>query len=207
MADEETTLVERAADGDVEALKTLLARHGPAVWTTVNAEIGTQWRSLLDADDVMQVTYLEAFLQIGRMTGRDGDAFASWLRRVAINNLRDAVKELGRKKRPNPAHRVHATAGEDSYVTLVDRLAAPGATPSRQVARDEAVAVIDATLQRLPPDYATVLRLYDLDGHEIAQVAAAMGRSTGAIHMLRARAHDHLRLQLTSETDFFTNTA
>jgi len=205
VADEDTTIVSRAVDGDPQALKTLLGRHGPAVWTTVNAEIGAQWRSLLDADDVMQVTYLEAFLQIGRLTGRDDAAFVAWLRRIALNNLRDAVKELGRKKRPNPAQRVHATAGEDSYITLVDRLTAPGGTPSRQVAREEAAAVIEDTLKRLPPDYATVLRLYDLDGQDIAQVAQVMGRSSGAIHMLRARAHDHLRSLLTSETDFFTH--
>jgi len=194
-----------AAAGDAGALRALLEAYGPPVWTEIDRDIGAVWRSSIDADDVMQITYLEAFLRIDKMTATDGATFKAWLRRIAQNNLRDAIKELDRQKRPSPTKRVNASAGEDSYVTLVERLVQTSVTPSRHVARHEVAAVIDAALDHLPPDYAKVIRLYDLQTREIAEVAKEMQRSPGAIHMLRARAHERLRVLLGTETDFFTH--
>jgi len=194
-----------AVAGDADALKALLGRYGPVIWSEIDADVGAPWRSMIDADDVMQVTYLEAFLRIERLQAGDGAGFKAWLRRIAQNNLRDAVKELGRQKRPNPAKRVQGAAGDDSYITLVERLGQSSVTPSQHVARDEAARVIDAMLDRLPPDYARVIRRYDLEGQSIAEVAADLGRTPGAVHMLRARAHDRLRGLIGSETDFFTH--
>lgn len=205
MDHDESDELRRATAGDDSALKALLGRHGPGVWAEINSDIGATWRSSIDADDVMQVTYLEAFLTIDRLTARDGTGFKAWLRRIAQNNLRDAIKELGRQKRPNPAKRVQATAGQESYVTLVERLGRTSASPSRHVARDEAARVIETMLDRLPQDYAHVIRLYDLQGQEIAEVAAEMERTPGAVHMLRARAHDRLRSLIGAETNFFTH--
>jgi len=207
MSQEVTDCLTRAARGDRAALRTLLEDFGPQVWAHVNGNISAQWRSVLDADDVMQVTYMEAFLRIDQCEARDAGAFVSWLRRIADNNLRDAIKELSRKKRPHPAHRVYADGTGDSCVTLVEVLGAGGSTPSRHVARQEAADAVHAMLKRLPPDYAKVIQLYDLQGHEIAEVAAEMGRSPGAVHMLRSRAHDRLRSLLGAETDFFTRMA
>lgn len=207
MTIEGNQLLRRAAEGDVDALRSLLETYGPQVWSTIHADIGSRHRSMLDADDVMQVTYMEAFLQVDRLHARDTTAFLGWLRSIARNNLRDAVKELERKKRPDPARRVQAPPGADSYVALVEMLGATTATPSRHVARQEAADAIESTLRRLPPDYATVIQLYDLEGRPIAEVATEMGRSSGAVHMLRARAHDQLRSMLGTETNFFTHPA
>ncbi len=206
MATDDAALLGRACDGDTGALRTLLESHGAKIWTEVNRDIGPRWRSSIDADDVMQVTYMEVFMRIGQFESRDAAAFAGWLRRIAQNNLRDAIKELERKKRPNPSMRVHAPAGADSYVTLVEVLGATHGTPSRHVAQQEAADILNTMLQRLPRDYAQVVRLYDLEGRPIAAVAAAMERSTGAVHMLRARAHERLRALLGAETNFFTRT-
>ncbi|MCB9850039.1 MAG: sigma-70 family RNA polymerase sigma factor [Phycisphaerales bacterium] len=203
MSGEQSSLLDRAARGEPEALRALLEKHGGQVWAEINADIGAQWRAVIDADDVMQVTYLEAFLQIDKLEARDDGAFVGWLRRIAKNNLRDAVKEQGRKKRPQPNMRMHALGG-DSYITLVEHLGETTTTPSRHVAADEAARYINAALDRLPEDYATVVRQYDLEGRSIADVAAGLKRSTGAVHMLRARAHDRLRNILGRETDFFS---
>lgn len=205
-AQDDAGLLERATAGDADALSTLLARHGPAVARAIYADIGAPWRALLDAEDVMQVTYLEAFLHAEHIAARDGVGFAAWLRRIAQNNLRDALRELDRAKRPSPARRVHAGggAGSDSHVALIEMLGATSATPSRHVAQREAVQVLDTLLQRMPPDYATVIRRYDLDERPVGEVAAELGRSAGAVYMLRARAHDLLRDLLLSETDILT---
>jgi len=197
-------LLERAACGDADVLSNLLATYGRQVWAEIDRDIDPKWRAIIDADDVMQVTYLEAFLEIRRLSARDEAGFLGWLRRIAQNNLRDAVKEQGRQKRPQPGMRLERPADTDSYVTLVEHLGMTTSTPSRHVAAGEAMQCIEAALRQLPNDYAAVVRMYDLEGRDIAQVAAALKRSTGAVHMLRARAHDRLRGLLGASSDFFT---
>jgi RNA polymerase sigma-70 factor (ECF subfamily) len=205
VTDDDGHILSRAATGDAEALRTLLERHGPAVWAAVDANIGSAWRASIDADDVMQVTYMEAFLQINRLDARDAAGFGAWLRRMAENNLRDAIKALGRKKRPDPLRRVQTGSLEESCVALVEMLAATSATPSRHAARGEISRVVEKVLEQLPPLYARAVRLYDLEGRSIADVARELGRSAGAVHMLRARAHDRLRAMLGSESRFFSD--
>lgn len=200
---EDVSTVQAAVAGDTQAIRTLLEQHGPVVRNEIDTQIGDRWRSLIDADDVMQVTYLETFLHIPRFSGRDSRSFLGWLRRIAQNNLRDAIRELSRAKRPESGNRVGQTS-EESFVALAEVLAQTSMTPSRHMARAEAASVLSSTLERLPPDYRTVITLYDLQGRSVQEVAHEMKRSPGAVHMMRARAHDRMRELLGAESQFFT---
>lgn len=205
MEAEELGLCARAVEGDEAALSTLLERLGPTVRLRLNGKIGKAWQSVIDADDIMQVTYLEAFLQIERFAARGPGSFVAWLAQIAENNLRDAVKGLERAKRPDPRKRVQATgAGEDSYVALVELLGVTNTTPSVHAARGEIKTALDHVLATLPPDYEKVIRMLDLMGKSVAEVAEELKRSPGAVHMLRARAHDHLKVALGSASRFFS---
>lgn len=203
MAEPDAAQFERAVAGDPDALSGLLEHYGERVAIEIRAQISRTWQSLLDADDVMQVTYIEAFLQVGALAAREPAGFLAWLRRIARNNLQDALRSLSGKKRPPQDRRVQDPGGEESYVALISLLGADSATPSRSVARGEARTLVQAALEQLPDDYAAVIRMYDLEGHGIDEVASAMGRSPGAVHMLRARAHDHIRPLLGSPSKFF----
>lgn len=194
MSQSDNQLVAAAVAGDTEALSGLLARYGPAVERAL--QISPLWQSVLDLSDVMQVTYLEAFLQIGELQTPEEGAFVTWLRRMADNNLRDAIRGLEREKRPSPRNRVQPASVEDSLTGLYHLLGETTTTPSRALNRQEIVAQLRDAIAALPPTYAEVIRLYDLEGLPIGDVAARLGRSTGAIHMLRARAHDQLRRRL-----------
>ncbi|MGD2110614.1 MAG: sigma-70 family RNA polymerase sigma factor [Phycisphaerae bacterium] len=194
--------VRRAVDGDGDALTELLQTFAASV--EGGLQIGKAWRSVLEPADVMQVTYLEAFLQISRFDPDRGESFEAWLRRIAQNNLNDAIRGLQRKKRPQPRDRIQAGGEGDSVVGLYEVLGVTTTTPSRHVARDEMLTHLTAALETLPEDYATAIRLYDLEGLSIDDVSGQMGRSPGAIHMLRARAHDRLRGILGATFDSLT---
>src|SRR5262245_36824902 len=84
--------LKNAVAGDTHALSMLLRQHGPTVQNRLR--IAAQWRTVLEPEDVMQVTYLEAFLQIRRFDLSRGTTFEGWLEHVAQNNLRDAVRGL-----------------------------------------------------------------------------------------------------------------
>jgi RNA polymerase sigma-70 factor (ECF subfamily) len=188
---EERALIIRAAAGDRDALEAVLERFGPSVEEKL--QVGSRWRRVLEPADVMQVTYLEAFLRIPSFDAERAESFPAWLKRIAENNLRDAIRALESQKHPPEAQRIEAQLGGDSYVGLFDLLSATGGTPSAAARNDEARELLDAALERLPDDYAKAVRLYDLEGRSIGEVATALGRSAGAVHMLRMRALDRLR--------------
>ncbi|MBC7772691.1 MAG: sigma-70 family RNA polymerase sigma factor [Pyrinomonadaceae bacterium] len=207
MPDSDEILLQRAVEGDAVALRDLLKRCGPLARASIQGTIDKRWRTVLDEDDVMQIAYLEAFLHIDQLVSRDMGAFVTWLSRIAQNALRDAIRGLQREKRPNPAKRIGIGVGasSDSYVALLETLGTTRTTPSQRAAVNEAVISLEAALNRLPTDYRKVVQLYDLDGLSIGETAVQLGRSAGAVHMLRARAHENLRQLLGGASLFYTD--
>lgn len=203
MSTEHDPRVISAVGGDVDALTGLLRECGPRLREQLS--IDKRWQSVLDVDDVLQVTYVEAYLKIRNFTPGGPNAFGGWLRRIAENNLRDAIRALDAQKRPPPAAARQSRDSDTSLTSLLDSIGFAGATPSKDAARVELKTVLDAALAALPKDYAAVIRGYDLEGKPIEDVAAALGRSPGAVHMLRARAHDRLREMMGPGSNFFTH--
>ncbi len=200
-------LLAKALKGDQSSLVSLLEQVGPKVRVRIEAKITGPLQSALDADDVMQVTYLEACLRLNRFRQGGAAGFLAWLSRLAENNLIDAVRALESAKRPDPSRRVVPSDRNESMVAFVELLGATSATPSRVVAKEEAAGHLDRALGSLPPDYEKVVRLYDLEGKSITEVSEALGRSEGACWMLRARAHDRLREAIGPMGNFFSTPA
>jgi RNA polymerase sigma-70 factor (ECF subfamily) len=184
-------LVLRSVEGDREALAQLLEFIGPQVRSGLS--IDSVWRSALDTDDVMQTTYMEVFLRVDRLEAQTVAGFRSWMTTIAQNNLRDAIRALGRVKRPDPRLRLENTTHELSSVDLLDRIGCISHTASRDAIAREAELLLKDALGRLPASYRAVVQAIDLDGRPVEEIAADLGRSTGAVYMLRARAHDRLR--------------
>lgn len=200
MSGSDSTLIARAVSGDHDALSALLVRFGEEAARQVARGIGPAWQSLIGAEDVMQVTYMEAFLRIHTLASTDERSFVSWLRRMAENNLRDAIRGLEAEKRPSPKQRLTPYAGAESVGSLLELMASSTTTPSRKAGRAELAQVMESALQKLPEDYGRVLRFYDLEGLSGPEIAARMGRSRGAIHMIRTRALSRLRELLAEES-------
>lgn len=198
-------LLQQAVAGDAAALRTLLKQYGPLARNSIRGKIDPKWRSVLEEDDVMQVTYLEAFLHLDQLAARDIDGFVAWLSRIAQNVLRDALRGLMRQKRPQPGRRVgQAAASDESYAALIELLGTTSSTPSRHAVQSEANRELESALAELPPDYGRVVRLYDLEGRPAGEVASELGRSVGAVLMLRSRALQHLRRLMGSPSRFFS---
>ena len=199
VAEKQEELIARAAGGDREALSTLLAGCAAGLRVHLAGRIGRRWRSVLDIDDVLQVTYIEAFLRMGRFKPGENGAFCAWIRRIAENNLRDAIKELGRARRSPGAAPAQPASGDDSWASLSCVLTG-ASTPSQHIMREELVDALRVAMEKLPADYRRVVQLCDLEGRPLGEVAAKLGRSEGAIYMLRARAYDRLKELLGSKS-------
>lgn len=197
-------LARKAAAGDDNAFAALLKRHGPTVRERIKHAIGQHWRSVLDEDDVMQVTYLEAALKLKTFSDRGEGSFLAWIQRIADNNLKDCIRGLERAKRPDPRKRLADKPAGESYAALVEVMGFTLTTPSVQAAKGEMVTELDRALAKLPPDYEKVLRLYDLQGKDVEAVASDLGKSQGAVYMIRARAQERLAEVIGNESRFFS---
>lgn len=202
MEDRTGDLVRSAVRGDETALVTLLEDICVSLHVELEASIGSRYRGLVSADDVLQVTCLEAFLRIRSFEPRNNSSFAAWIRRISENNLKDAIRELEREKRPSPSRRVTTPAGEESYALLIEQLEGKATTVGRAVARKELRQVVDDALRKLPSDYERVLRLYELEGLSAPEVAERMNRSHGAIRMMLSRARECLGELLGNESKY-----
>lgn len=206
MASAELDLERRAVAGDGEALSALLERHGPAVRRVIAPGIPPRWRSVLSEDDVMQQTYIDAFQDIGRYAPGAGGAgtFAAWLTTAARRNLLDAIRMLGAEKRGGGRRAVGLPQGDESYDRLYEQVSTGSSTPSHKAARGEMVSAMKRAIEALPPAYRQVLVLYDLEGRPAAEVGETLGRSPGAVYMLRSRAQRLLAEALGTASRFLS---
>jgi RNA polymerase sigma-70 factor (subfamily 1) len=207
MSASELDLVKQAIAGDASALTDLLERAGPEVRHKLTPAIPSRWRAVLSPEDVMQETYIDAFLDVYQFQPRGEGSFFAWLMTIAKRNLLDAVRMLEADKRARNGHQVRSGANADSLDNLHEQLAWTRTTPSRHAARSESRVLLKRAIEQLPQTYRTVVLLYDLEGKSVKEVAEALGRSPGAVFMLRSRAHRLLSANLGTASLYLSDTA
>lgn len=204
MDPEEAQVIRRAVAGDRDALAQLLKQHREAIAPMLAGRIPPRWQAVLTVEDVLQQTYVDVFLDIGRFDLERDGSFRGWLMTLAKRNLLDALRMLGTEKRGKNWRRVEAGSADESFVALYERLTDTGGTPSRQVAAREVRARLEHALELLPPTYRSVVEMCDLEGRPVQDVAASLKRTPGAVYMLRARAHRELAELLGTPSQFFS---
>lgn len=202
-------LLAKAVAGDGDALETLLLQHFDPLVAAVAGRIPADLRSALSAEDVVQEAFIVAFERIRAFEPQGTVAFHAWLSRIAENRLLDALKALRSAKRGGGFERLGEVGGGDgdSIVPLLELLATHSRSPSRSAAAHEASAALTAALEGLDPDYRDVLRLRYIEARPVAECAARLGRSEGAVHMLLSRARAALRARMGESSQFFTRTS
>jgi len=182
--------IARAAEGEKQDLELLLRQLEPEL--RAGLTIPARWRRSLDPDDVLQVSFLETFLRIGTLRDRTPSGLRAWMRRLVQNNLTDAIRALECDKRPDSERRVTVGHNGQSARTLLGMIAADAPTAGLRASLKEQVRDLQAAIRRLPASYRTVVQSLDLEERSVAEVAKELGRSRGAVHLLRSRAHDRL---------------
>lgn len=207
LAENEKKLLNRAVSGDDGALSKLLMVADSELRARLSGQIGRRYRAVLSVADVLQVTYMEAFLRIGRFRSGENGAFLSWLTRIAQSNLRNAIRNLNCQKRPPRQRQVSIANDSDSHAELLATLVGSQPNPSRQASRREIRTAIERAIGLLPPDYRRVVQEFDIEGKTAQQIAREMGRSPGAVYMIKTRAHVRLVEILGDSTQFFSRGA
>ena len=164
-----------------------LTRFQPALLLWATSQLPQWVRGKLDPADLVQQTLLEA-VAAGKLAGRPDHEMLAYLRRALAHNLIDAARKFA-------PTRADATA-LDSSVRLADWLAADHTSPSERADRNERYARLAGALADLPEAQRRAVELRYLHGMKVTEIAAALGRSEGAVSLLLHRAVSALRVEL-----------
>ncbi len=206
-ADKTNDLVRRAVGGDTIALKLLLTESRDRLCEHLSRLVPGDLRPVLEVEDVVQEALFEVFRRIETFEVRGPGSFYRWVAAIGLNRLRDSMRRARAGKRGG-GKRAAATVRrsvEDSSIVLLDTLAGPGRTPSRVVARAEAVDAVQAALQQIPEHYRRAIWLVHIESRPVREAAVTMGRTERAIHGLCRRGLKLLEGELQSSTRFLSS--
>jgi RNA polymerase sigma-70 factor (ECF subfamily) len=137
----------------------------------------------LDAEDVLQNTFFQAFQHIGEFEGRS--SISTWLYRIASNE----ALMLIRKKRPEIAFSDITTEENNESDYVPAQFTDWGHLPEEELLSAETRAILDQAIQNLPEIYRIVFILRDIEGLSITETSQALDltETTVKTRLLRAR--------------------
>jgi RNA polymerase sigma-70 factor (ECF subfamily) len=181
----EEALVTAASCGDRVALERLLLAHYDQLERRIAAKLPSRLQSTQAVEDILQLTFLQAFRDIRRFEPQVKATFGDWLARIAENRLYDAIKQHDRQKHGGDLRHIDDDSSDDRRIlSLWDWIAAADTSPGSVAARGEALHALQVALATLPHDQHEAIRLHLLEGKSLEETAAAMGRTPDAIRGL-----------------------
>jgi RNA polymerase sigma-70 factor, ECF subfamily len=167
--------VEQARGGDRQAFHRLVDRFQPGIFRMIYYRT----RSRMDAEDLTQDVFLQAYRHLGRL--KSTGVFRSWLYRIAVNRVRDHH----RKKRFRSLF--HFGSLDDETFQETEALAVPS-QDTENLARNEFWARVTQATKRLSRMEKEVFMLRFLDDLSIKEITAAVDKneSTVKTHLYRA---------------------
>lgn len=160
----EPDLVRRARRGDVEAFEELYRGHVGRIYAV-------SLRMVADpelAEELTQEAFVKAWSRLASFRGTS--AFGTWLHRLAVNVVLDALRARARwqdRFSPDPPARQPAAAQRDHAGSLD----------------------LERGIAQLPPRARAVFVLHDIEGYKHREIARLLGLTAGAskAHLHRAR--------------------
>ncbi|MDD5260909.1 MAG: sigma-70 family RNA polymerase sigma factor [Methylacidiphilales bacterium] len=188
---------EQTEDADVECMRRLKGGDDLAL-----NEIMERWRQKIanymmrcvgneaDAVDLAQETFIRVYES--RMRYEPRAAFSTWLFHIATNLARSHIRWHAR----HPVVPLGGVNGQDGEGEDAPDLSSSGLPASdASIKREQAAAVRDG-IQRLGPDFRSILLLFEFEELSYQQIAEILGCSAKAVESRLYRARQALREEL-----------
>ena len=183
-----------AQQGEAGAQGALLETYRNYLELLARIEIGRRLQTKVDADDLVQETFLEAHRNFGLFRGHQEAEFVAWLRAILATRLADLLRHfLGTQGRDIRRERDLQIDLDHSSRALDRGLIALQSTPSQHLARQELRVMFADTLAQLSDEYREVIVLRHFEELSFADVALRMDRSIDSVQKLWVRGLARLR--------------
>jgi RNA polymerase sigma-70 factor (ECF subfamily) len=181
-------LIQRAQNGDRDALGRVLARYSERVRRIVRARLGKRLRRLVDSGDILQETLLVAVRKWQDYDVPDEASVVNLLARIAQHKITD-VADRANSKKGNLDLEVSMESGDSQASGLAfDPPNSDTHALDRQIRR-ERQEIVDDCLAELPEAYRELILQRDFAGHSWKEVARLTGRpSENAARMAYGKA-------------------
>ncbi len=173
----EEELVLKSQNGDREAFEALMETTLAKTWAIAWRLTGNQTK----AEDLVQETYIKAWIAIPKFRGQAG--FASWLYRIEFNCDMDRIREESKRREVS----LDGDSGDDSKPLMQIADPKPGAPAQLEAA--EKICTIQRVLEALDPVYKQILVLRELEGFSYEEIGTLLTipQGTVAAWLFRAR--------------------
>lgn len=167
---DESTLVQKARDGDLTAYDELVRRYQERIYATIYHMTSNHE----DANDLAQETFIKAFQALKSFKG--GSSFYTWAYRIAVNKTINFLKQR--------RHRSHLSLNDLDFnaehdpdlVALVS-----DKTPRRDSALAELQEKLNEAMQKLSEPHRLVVTLHDVQGLPHEEIAEIMECNVGTV--------------------------
>ena len=175
--EQETQIVRRVLEGDVNAFEDLVTEHEKGVYAIAQRMTG----NAEDAADMTQETFIKAYNSLSSFRG--DSKFSVWLYRIATNVCLDFLRSRSRK--PTVSLSVEDDAGEETQMDIADESQSPEQLLERGLTRD----AVRRGLKSLSPEYRQILLLREIQGLSYEEIAEALALEVGTVksRIFRAR--------------------
>lgn len=188
-------LLAQASAGDVAARDSLLARHRDRLRKMIAWRLDRRIAARVDPSDVVQDVLAEADGKLERYLRDRPLPFYPWLRELAWERLVvlhrrhvQAAKRSIRREEPGLL-----ALPDESLADLAERLATSATSPSAHLLRHEQRQSVRLALSELSVGDREVLVLRHLEQLTVAETAAVLEISQGAVKTRHVRALERLR--------------
>jgi RNA polymerase sigma-70 factor, ECF subfamily len=182
MLEDEYVIVSRASKGESQAFGLLYDHYQPQIYRFVVLKVGRRE----EAEDITHQVFLAAWKSIPGYEHM-GNPFSSWLYQIARNQIIDHYRskktDVDLEEPAAQAIASHDDLESDAHMRMEFQK-------------------IQVALKELSSDYQDVIIMRFIEEQSIKEVAAALGKSEGAVKLMQHRAIKELKKILgdTSET-------
>jgi RNA polymerase sigma-70 factor (ECF subfamily) len=180
-------LVEQSRAGDEAARERLLELYRNYLRLMARSLISQPLRVRIDASDLVQEALFKAHREFAGFLGSTEPELVAWLRQILVRSLSDQVKRHRAGKRDVRREEALDLMLDRSSAAIQQALGAQVSSPSSIASRREQAVLLADAIERLPADYREVFILRNLEHIPFDQLAARMGRSSGAVRKLWTR--------------------
>jgi len=196
-------LVGRAQKGDLSAYNRIFERYYERVLHIVNIRLGKHIKSFVEAEDILQETFIAAVKTFDRFEMRHESSLIAWLARLAENKIREAVDYHHAQKRDRRRDRALVYV-RDSMASGSLHFDPPASIelPIDQVSNKELTGMMNECLSEMSDDHREVILLRLYHKGSWAWVAEQMEKPTeGAARELFRRAKLSLIKRMGERTE------
>lgn len=183
---DESLLVKKARQGDLEAYDELVRRYQERIYATVYHMTANHE----DANDLAQEAFIKAFQALKSFKG--GSSFYTWVYRIAVNKTINFLKQRKNRAQMSLDDLDFNAEHDPDLIALISEK-----TPRREINLTELQEKLNEAMQKLSEPHRLVVTLHDIQGLSHEEIAEIMGCNIGTVRSRLFYARQQLQAHLS----------